>query len=86
MNGNLNEIRSDVSWITRFLSRDTRHYGLWNDEKGWWWCYMKVYATTSPIIAEAQLDAFNRDGMGWGKPDEYRVRCIEEWANGRAEA
>ncbi len=82
MDGNLNEIREDIRWIANFLeNQKRRHYGLWNDEKGWWWCYMKVYATTSKTLAIAQLAQVER-GMGFGPPEEtYRVRCIEEWAD-----
>ena len=53
-----------------------KHYGLWHDDNGWWWRQDRIFITEHRAVALAQADAVNRF-----RPGDWRVRCIEEWAD-----
>ena len=53
-----------------------KHYGLWHDDNGWWWRQDRIFITEHRAVALAQEDAVNRF-----RPGDWRVRCIEEWAD-----
>ena len=55
---------------------DEKHYGLWHDDNGWWWRQDRIFITEHRAVALAQEDAVNRF-----RPGDWRVRCIEEWAD-----
>ncbi len=58
-----------------------RHWGVWHPKSGWWFKPGgEVYVTRHRALAEAQCLSVNQ----WGnkRPEtDYRVRCIEEWAD-----
>ena len=59
------------------------HYGLWDDERGWWYHNYKVWTTTVEVLAGAQCDLVRREFYSHklvGYP-KWRVRQLEEWAH-----
>lgn len=60
---------------------DIRHWGVWHPERGWWWVGTGLFMTTNIAIAQAQHDIVMHQLKGFGDIDQYRVRCIEEWAD-----
>ena len=60
--------------------RRLKHYGVWDDESGWWAGENEglIFVVTSYAIAQAQVDIIVRS---WPSIEGLRVRCIEEWAD-----
>ena len=58
------------------------HYGLWDDERGWWYHNCQVWTTTSEVVAKAQCDHVHRDQLTlkFVAYSNWRVRQLEEWA------
>ena len=55
---------------------EAKHYGIWSDKyEAWWRLDGPLFMADSYALALFQLQAV---------PDmEWRVRCIEEWADGQ---
>lgn len=54
------------------------HYGVWNDDHGWFYFNSMVFVTESLAVAKAQCGVVNQI---FSHKVPYHVYCFEDWEN-----